>query len=117
MARKKQSKGSCSYCGKEMAKGGMTRHLATCSKRGEVIKEFQTKPDASELLYHLRVEDAWGGDFWLNLEMRGRATLEDLDNYLRAIWLECCGHMSRFSPGGWRSDDIDMDRRADQIFE
>ena len=33
----------------------------------------------------LQVLDAYGGDFWLHLEMKGNATLEDLDDYLRAI--------------------------------
>ena len=63
------------------------------------------------------MEDAWQGDFWLNLEMRGTATLEDLDLYLRAIWLECCGHMSRFSVGGWAGPDIAMSRRAERVFK
>jgi len=33
--------------------------------------------------------------------MRGSATLAKLDDYLRAIWLECCGHLSKFTIGGW----------------
>jgi hypothetical protein len=28
--------------------------------------------------------------------MRGSAKLSDLDDYLRAIWLECCSHLSGF---------------------
>jgi hypothetical protein len=31
--------------------------------------------------------------------MRGSATLQHLDDYLRAIWLECCGHLSAFEIG------------------
>ena len=27
-------------------------------------------------------------------------TLADLDDFLRAIWLECCGHLSEFTIGG-----------------
>ncbi|HEX7243833.1 MAG TPA: hypothetical protein VF263_26335, partial [Longimicrobiaceae bacterium] len=50
-------------------------------------------------LVHLQVEDAWTGQYWLHLEMNGSAALDDLDDYLRVIWLECCGHMSRFSVG------------------
>ena len=29
-----------------------------------------------------------------------KATLEDLDRFLRAVWLECCGHMSSFEIAG-----------------
>ena len=49
--------------------------------------------------------------------MRGSATLKDLDSYLRAIWLECCGHLSRFSLGGWQGNEVSKNRRADEIFE
>lgn len=31
--------------------------------------------------------------------MTGAARLHDLDHYLRAIWLECCEHLSQFSHG------------------
>jgi len=68
-------------------------------------------------IYHLRVEDAFGGDYWLDLEMCGSAHLKDLDKYLRTIWLECCGHMSRFSFGGWGSGELAMKTPSDQIFE
>jgi hypothetical protein len=53
----------------------------------------------SKTVYHLQVQDNYSGDYWLHLEMRGDASLEDLDGYLRAIWLECCGHLSCFRIG------------------
>jgi len=31
--------------------------------------------------------------------MPARATLTDLDGFLRDIWLECCGHLSAFDIG------------------
>ena len=117
MARRKQSRGQCRYCGRELAKGGMIKHLSTCSQRQTVMTEANQKPGANQPLYHLRVQDAWGGAFWLDLEMNGSATLKDLDSYLRAIWLECCGHMSRFSIGGWRGDEFPMQTQAGQIFK
>jgi hypothetical protein len=99
-----------------MAKGGMLKHLATCTQRQKVLAEVDQKPGEKQRLYHLRVQDAWSGDFWLDLEMNGAATLKDLDYYLRAIWLECCGHLSRFSIGGWASDEIAKKKQADQMF-
>ena len=63
------------------------------------------------------MQDARQGDFWLDVEMRGSATLQHLDRYLRAIWLECCGHLSRFSVGGWGGGEIAKRRRADQVFQ
>jgi len=116
MARGKQSKGKCTFCGREMTKGGLTRHLKTCEQRQEAIGAANQGPGQKQVLYHLQVRDAYLSDFWLHLEMTGSATLKDLDTYLRAIWLECCGHMSRFSFGGWAGDDIPKGTRADRIF-
>lgn len=101
MSRRKQSRGKCTYCERELAKGGMLRHLATCPARHRVTAVSDIQPGNKESLYHLRVQDAWQDDFWLDLAVRGSATLQELDDYLRAIWLECCGHLSQFSFGGW----------------
>jgi hypothetical protein len=44
------------------------------------------------------------------------ASLDDLDRYLRTIWLECCGHLSRFSIGGWSGSEIPMGRQIQRVF-
>ncbi len=123
MARRQQTRGSCTYCGREMAKGGMARHLATCPQRLAV----QARPQRGRprTLYHLQVEDAGSGEYWLHLEMNGDATLQTLDDYLRTIWLECCGHLSAFEIGPWRYTQLFEDRweneksmrvRVDKLF-
>ena len=117
MARRKQTKGKCGFCDREMTKSGLTRHLKTCPQRQEAIRAADQRRGPTQTLYHLQVQDAWGGTYWLHLEMKGRATLNDLDHYLRAIWLECCGHLSQFSIGGWRGDEIAKSRRVEQVFE
>ena len=117
MARRKQSRGTCSYCGKQVAKGSMNKHLSTCQDRQKVIDKAEKKKAASQTLYHLRVQDAYGTDFWLDLEMSGSKTLQTLDDYLRAIWLECCGHMSQFSLGGAFARDVSMRRNINDVFK
>ena len=95
----------------------MARHFAACSKRREAIAAADRKPGKKQRLFHLQIQDAWQGTYWLHLEMNGFATLGDLDHYLRAIWLECCGHMSRFSIGGWGGEEIGMKSRAKEVFD
>ncbi len=116
MAKRELSNGACSYCGHETTSGRMKKHLRDCTKRQAVIAAANRKAGKPQTLYHLRVTDAYGKAYWLDLEMRGKATLDDLDFYLREIWLECCGHLSRFSLGGWRSSDIDMNKKIDAVF-
>ena len=100
-----------------MTRSGLVRHLETCPQRGEAIGTVGQGTGKEQALYHLQVQDAWGGDFWLHLEMNGSATLQDLDRYLRAIWLECCDHLSQFSIGGWSGREIAKRRRAEEVFE
>ena len=107
----------------------MTKHLEKCSKRLESLQATAASSRPVETLWHLRVQDAYDKDFWLDLEMRGSATLTKLDDYrdchvrtrtsatLGAIWLECCGHLSMFTTGGWQGDEIAKSRKANAVFE
>lgn len=89
------SYGTCALCGKHTSKAAMTRHLASCPADHEVAP--RGRPSR---LFRLRVEDAYSPLFWLDLEIKARATLDELDDFLRGIWLECCGHLSAFDIGG-----------------
>ena len=88
------SYGTCQLCGKRTSKAGMTRHVKSCAAEHDLPRGRRAH------LFHLRVEDAYSPVFWLDLEMKAVATLEDLDDFLRGIWLECCGHLSSFDIEG-----------------
>jgi len=114
MSAKEQTKGTCKFCGKEMTRGGLAKHFYACKAYNEAIN--MNKPSQkAETIYHLVVYNSYKKEYWLHLEMSGKATLEDLDDYLRAIWLECCGHMSQFSLGS-RSDEIPKHTKVDIVF-
>jgi hypothetical protein len=97
----KQSRGQCVFCKKSYAKGGMTRHLQACQARQEAQEAVagKTKPVK---LFHLVAEGLYTPEYWLHLELPATITLEDLDQFLRDIWLECCGHLSMFEIEGQR---------------
>ena len=113
MAGRKHSRGTCAFCGTETTKGSMGKHLQSCEKLQETAANAKTG-EPQELL-QLRVQDAYSKDFWLDLEMRADAPLKELDKYLRAIWLECCGHLSQFSTDGW-DGKIAMKQKAGDAF-
>jgi hypothetical protein len=117
MPRGIQSRGQCAFCGYATTKGAMAKHLATCPQRNALLDSAEQSQRMPEPLYHLRMQDAYASEFWLDLEVRGSAKLKDIDAYLRAIWLECCGHLSQFSIGGWRGQEIAKQRRVDAIFQ
>ncbi len=99
----KQSRGTCNYCEKDYAKGGMTRHLAACEKRkiasSEVMGSGKGKIRTATI-YHIRVECPYLPMYWMYIEIPADLTLAVLDQFLRDIWLECCGHLSAFYIGG-----------------
>jgi hypothetical protein len=116
MSESGKTEGACAFCGKRATRGGMSRHLRSCTARKQAVAAADAGAGEGETMLHLQVQDAHGGAFWLHLEMRGTAPLKKLDEYLRAIWLECCGHLSEFSSGGWGGNKIGMTRRAQDAF-
>lgn len=116
MAQRKHPRGACAFCGAETTRAAMARHLEKCPRRLQVLAEAEQGPGEVETLLQLRVQDAYDGHFWLDLEMRGGATLKKLDAYLRAIWLECCGHLSEFQSDGWRGAKAGMSQPALKAF-
>ncbi len=96
------SKGICSFCKGEFEKAKMTQHLKYCKQRAaEIATEIgNTSAPQKTRLFHILVEGRYNPQYWMHLEMPASDTLADLDDFLRAIWLECCGHLSEFTIGG-----------------
>ncbi|HEU4557750.1 MAG TPA: hypothetical protein VFS20_07865 [Longimicrobium sp.] len=111
-----QSKGACAYCGHETTRGHMARHLAACPARRKAAAIAGSGLGTPATFVHLQARDSISGEYWLHLEVDGTATLKQIDKYLRAIWLECCGHLSKFTAGGWRGDEVAMTRKAASVF-
>jgi hypothetical protein len=101
-ATKEVSKGVCSYCKGEFEKAKMTQHLKYCKQRAaEITTELESISTTQKTrLFHILVEGRYNAQYWMHLEMPSSDTLADLDDFLRAIWLECCGHLSEFTIGG-----------------
>jgi hypothetical protein len=96
------STGVCSFCKGEFEKKAMLQHLKSCEQRKAQIEAEETgkarKPKKTPL-FHILVEGTYLPMYWMHLEMPASATLQDLDNFLRAVWLECCNHLSSFKIG------------------
>lgn len=68
----------------------MARHIEKCTR---------ARP-GNQSWFHLLVQGRYAPQYWLHLRADARASLHDLDVFLRLAWLECCGHMSEFVIGG-----------------
>ncbi len=116
MPRGKVSRGECQFCHQAIAKSGVKRHLASCQPYQAAIAAAEDSRRASETLYHLRAQDAYSKSFWLDFEIPGSTKLKEIDTYLRAIWLECCGHLSQFDLGRSFSQTIGLSRPVEAVF-
>lgn len=111
--------GLCQFCGTEVTRTTAVAHLRECREHKAALKSKTSRrqsvyePD----VYYLRAEATHLPEFWLDLEVSGVALLQDLDDYLRAIWLECCGHMSAFSLGGWGTPQLAKDGFVGDVFQ
>ena len=110
MTRIQTTKGACAFCGHKMARGAMSKHLATCPERQAQIDKAEATGRKPQTLYQLAVRDKEFTAFWLLLEVNGAAPLADLDTYLRAIWVDCCDHMSFFTIAGTMYRDLIDDK-------
>ena len=54
-------------------------------------------PDTAHDCPILRIGVMHDRDYWLIIECKENTLLQELDQFLRDIWLECCGHMSIFN--------------------
>ncbi len=104
------SKGTCTFCHRELSKSSMTRHLESCEQRTAMQGEIEGRQKAKKIkAFHLVVEGYRLPMYWMHLEVAAGTTLATLDRFLRDTWLECCGHLSAFEIGGMRySVDADM---------
>lgn len=101
-----QTKGKCIYCGQIFSGRGLSRHLATHLKNEPA--------DGRKKSFHLVVD---AKPYFLHLLMDGSAALHDLDGFLRAIWLECCGHMSQFGYERWSDNTLKPSTKCSQAFD
>src|SRR5215471_953202 len=101
-ATREVSKGVCNFCKGEIEKARMTQHLKYCKQRAaEIATQLESSPAKEKTrLFHILVEGRYNPQYWMHLEMPASYPLEDLDYFLRDIWLECCGHLSEFTIGG-----------------
>lgn len=91
MTRRKKlgTGGKCNLCHRVFGKRAMTRHLSNHLKERSGDSPY----------FHLSVQDRYTPDYWLHLQIPTNFSLKKLDDYLRDIWLECCGHLSMFRIG------------------
>ena len=75
-----KSEGFCSFCREKFSGSAMSRHLESCPERKKKIG--QEKGNEKACLIKASCEP-----FWVYFEAGSGSTLEDIDSFLRDLWL------------------------------
>lgn len=89
MNKKIVTQGICSKCKEIVSTRAAKSHITKCLN--------QDIKDASDA-FLIKVQ--WPHEnpiYWLYLSVPFKSKLEDLDDFLRKIWLDCCSHLSQFT--------------------
>jgi hypothetical protein len=106
--------GICQFCEEKVPQAETAAHSRDCAKLAEARGAIGGSVAVG---FRLRVEDCYNPLYWLELEMLSSAKLDRLDHYLRAIWLDCCGHMSEFTGNGFGSGKIAQNKKLEDAFQ
>ncbi len=90
--RSENGEGVCILCGDVLSAEDMKAHISVCIQN-------ESDADGEENLL-LRISDVDDADYWMYAFLKKDASLAQLDNFLRDVWVDCCGHMSVFTVGG-----------------
>jgi len=90
----------------------MARHLSTCRQvePSGILSDSEKRPLTS--CFQIGVEGRDAKAYWMHVAVPVTVPLRKLDDFLRRVWLECCGHMSAFEIGGQRYASAPMDRET-----
>lgn len=95
------------FCDQLYSGGGLSRHLASHLNQLPRFKGVKA--------FHLKITAPYHPHF-LHVLIDGRFYLEDLDGFLRDIWLDCCGHLSKFFESFW-GNEVAMDLPINRAFK
>ena len=95
--------GLCHICQQAVSGDRIRQHLVRCISERTGLQPAQNPQRRgrrnARKTAHISVR-APGRPHWMELGVRCDATLRELDRFLRAVWLECCGHLSHFTING-----------------
>ena len=109
MTDDKFPKTECLICNSSYTPRGIGKHIQSCLK-----KRFQNIPHKDVDYYLVFIHPDFTKSYFLYLLLQQNTSLNELDNFLRSIWLECCGHMSAFFYG--RFNEISKDCSTAELY-
>lgn len=116
MNTKIKSEGVCIFCNKTYTQRGINRHLKTHLAKLDKPMGIVDSSFLLKIVTNPRYEKS---AYFLYLWVNGKTKIEEIDEFLRDIWLECCGHLSSFIDveEEQKSRDRHRERLFNNVFE
>ena len=109
-------KGKCYYCNKELTEKTIKRHVKNCSEMKKKIEELSAGDKKQRNQFIIAIKPKFdGNEYCIYLVIDENLSLLHIDQFLRDIWLECCGHLSAFKIKGKFYQDYSMNTRLKDI--
>ena len=110
---KSTTDGKCLFCNKTLGKRALKTHLNKCKVKQEVDSKNNEK-NSAEKTFLILAEGKYAIDFWMYFEANEKIPLSKVDDFLRQVWLECCGHLSAFHVG---RSEISMSKKLNSFLK
>lgn len=110
-------KAKCYYCNKELTERTIKRHMKSCLDMKKVIEEKLNEKKGTRNQYIISLKALYESNYCIYVSIDANLQLKHLDQFIRDIWVECCGHLSAFiiEEEYYNSDDGEMDMSIDDI--
>jgi len=109
-------KAKCYYCNKELTEKTIKRHMKNCSEIEKRIDEKRTTDGKLRNQFIIAIKPKEGGnEYCIYLSIDGTLGLIHIDQFIRDIWVECCGHLSGFGIRGRFYQDHSLNNKIEDI--
>ena len=111
-------KAKCYYCNKELTERTIKRHMKNCSEMKKRVEEQNSTDKKQRNQFIIAIKSKYeGNDYCIYLSIDGTLGLVHIDQFIRDIWVECCGHLSGFRIRGKFYQDHSMNTRLNDILD
>ena len=109
-------KAKCYYCNKELTERTIKRHMKNCSEMKKSIYEkgIDNKEKRNQFIIAIKPKYA-GNEYCIYLSIDGTLGLIHIDQFIRDIWVECCGHLSGFKIRGKFYQDHSVNTKLNDV--
>lgn len=108
--------GKCYYCNKELTEKTIKRHMKNCDEMKKKIEELSYQDKKQRNQFMISIKSKYDkNEYCIYLSIDENLSLLHIDQFLRDVWLECCGHLSAFKIKGKIYQDYSMDTRIKDI--